>query len=137
MRTLPPTSRSNWVSRSAVAQVTMVSALESMDEALSHRMTRAIEQETPSVSNAGLPFARAGNIRNGFQFSDAECFRGRRTCQRKVVGRKISQQRRFTVFTSKGTVGRFAFVKKDTPRFVYLKPTALLLDLSFGGHTMR
>ena len=67
------------------------------------------------LSKAGLPFARAGNISNGFQFSDADCFP---EDQLHKVGEKNSRPGD-TVFTSKGTVGRFAFVRKDTPQFVY------------------
>ena len=67
------------------------------------------------LSKVGLPFARAGNIGNEFQFSGADCFPAD---ELHKVGEKISQPGD-TVFTSKGTVGRFAFVKNDTPRFVY------------------
>ena len=67
------------------------------------------------LSEAGLPFARAGNISNGFQFSDADCFP---EDQLHKVGEKTSRPGD-TVFTSKGTVGRFAFVREDTPQFVY------------------
>ena len=67
------------------------------------------------LSDSGLPFARAGNIKNGFHFSDADCLP---EPDLHKVGEKISRQGD-TVFTSKGTVGRFAFVKGDTPQFVY------------------
>ena len=67
------------------------------------------------LSRVGLPFARAGNIRNGFHFSGADCFPAD---ELHKVGEKISSPGD-TVFTSKGTVGRFAFVKDNTPRFVY------------------
>ena len=67
------------------------------------------------LSRVGLPFARAGNIGNGFRFVGADCFPADELHR---VGEKISQPGD-TVFTSKGTVGRFAFVKNDTPRFVY------------------
>ena len=67
------------------------------------------------LSKAGLPFARAGNIGNGFQFSGAACFPAD---ELHKVGEKISRPGD-TVFTSKGTVGRFAFVRDDTPPFVY------------------
>ena len=67
------------------------------------------------LSAGGIPFARAGNIRDGFQFSDADHFP---EDQLHKVGEKISRPGD-TVFTSKGTVGRFAFVTEDTPRFVY------------------
>ena len=67
------------------------------------------------LSRTGLPFARASNIGNGFHFSDADCFPEDQTYK---VGEKISRPGD-VVFTSKGTVGRFAFVRDDTPRFVY------------------
>ncbi len=66
---------------------------------------------TPS----GLPFARAGNIKDGFQFADADRFPEENL---KRIGNKISEPGD-VVFTSKGTVGRFAFVREDIPRFVY------------------
>jgi hypothetical protein len=67
------------------------------------------------LSAEGLPFARAQNINNGFRFEDADCF-PRQDLHK--VGLKVSQPGD-VVFTSKGTVGRFAFVQEDTPRFVY------------------
>ena len=67
------------------------------------------------LSTEGLPFARAGNINNGFNFVDADKFP---TDDLHKVGIKTSQAGD-VVFTSKGTVGRFAFVRPDTPRFVF------------------
>ena len=67
------------------------------------------------LSKEGLPFARAQNINNGFIFNDADCFPLE---DLKRVGKKISKSGD-VVFTSKGTVGRFAFVRNDTPQFVY------------------
>lgn len=66
-------------------------------------------------AGSGVPFARAGNIKNGFQFNDADHFPEANLYR---VGDKISQPGD-VVFTSKGTVGRFAFVREDTPQFVY------------------
>ena len=63
----------------------------------------------------GLPFARAGNINDGFQFGDVDRFPEADLLR---VRDKISQPGD-VVFTSKGTVGRFAFVRPTTPRFVY------------------
>jgi type I restriction enzyme, S subunit len=63
----------------------------------------------------GLPFARAGNINGGFQFADADRFPAPNLGR---VGNKVSQAGD-VVFTSKGTVGRFAFVRPDVPQFVY------------------
>jgi type I restriction enzyme, S subunit len=64
---------------------------------------------------SGLPFARAGNIDNGFHFDNADIL-GESSI--KKAGNKISQPYDI-VFTSKGTVGRFAFVRPETPKFVY------------------
>lgn len=73
---------------------------------------RAKNEELASM---GLPFARAGNINNGFHFRDADRFPEGNLSR---VGKKVSQPGD-VVFTSKGTVGRFAFVRDNTPRFVY------------------
>ncbi|MBI4332810.1 MAG: restriction endonuclease subunit S [Chloroflexi bacterium] len=51
----------------------------------------------------------------GFHFADADHF-PEENLQR--VGNKVSEPGD-VVFTSKGTVGRFGFVRPDTPRFVY------------------
>ncbi|MBA3904153.1 MAG: hypothetical protein C0522_10870, partial [Rhodocyclaceae bacterium] len=67
------------------------------------------------LTDFGLPFARAGNINAGFLFSDADCFPEENL---NLVGNKVSQPGD-VVFTSKGTVGRFAFVRPDTPKFIY------------------
>ena len=63
----------------------------------------------------GLPFARAGNINDGFNFNGADRFPLERLGS---VGEKISRSGD-VVFTSKGTVGRFAFVIPSIERFVY------------------
>lgn len=67
------------------------------------------------LGSRGLPFARAGNINGGFQFADADRFPVENLNR---VGNKISQPGD-VVFTSKGTVGRFAYVREETERFVY------------------
>ena len=67
------------------------------------------------LAASGVPFARAGNIKDGFQFDDADYFPEKNINQ---VENKISRLGD-VVFTSKGTVGRFAFVQENTPRFVY------------------
>jgi len=67
------------------------------------------------LSHSGLPFARARNINGGFRFDDADRFP---EANIERVENKVSQPGD-VVFTSKGTVGRFAFVRHTTPRFVY------------------
>ena len=67
------------------------------------------------LSNTGLPFARAGNINEGFDFTDADYFPAEDISK---IGEKISRVGDI-VFTSKGTVGRFAYVDESTPQFVY------------------
>jgi type I restriction enzyme S subunit len=67
------------------------------------------------LSHHGLPFARAQNVNNGFHFEGADCFPLENLHKVRI---KISEPGD-VVFTSKGTVGRFAFVGHDTPRFVY------------------
>lgn len=63
----------------------------------------------------GFPFARGANINDGFHFEGADRFP---IDNLDRVGEKISRPGD-VVFTSKGTVGRFAFVLDETPRFVY------------------
>ncbi|KAF1082361.1 MAG: Type I restriction-modification system, specificity subunit S [Candidatus Rifleibacterium amylolyticum] len=65
--------------------------------------------------DSGLPFARAGNINNGFNFETAEYLP---LSYLTKVGEKVSQTGD-TVFTSKGTVGRFAYVNEKIQKFIY------------------
>jgi type I restriction enzyme S subunit len=67
------------------------------------------------LSTEGIPFARAGNVNNGFIFDKADYFP---LIDLNKVGEKISQIFD-SVFTSKGSVGRIAYVKENTPQFVY------------------
>jgi type I restriction enzyme S subunit len=67
------------------------------------------------LGTSGLPFARAGNINGGFNFSAADRFPAANLSK---VGNKVSRPAD-VVFTSKGTVGRFAFVAPRTEQFVY------------------
>ncbi|WP_163993271.1 restriction endonuclease subunit S [Pyxidicoccus caerfyrddinensis] len=63
----------------------------------------------------GLPFARAGNIDNGFSFEEADLLR-----EESVQKAADKMSRPYdVVFTSKGTVGRFAFVAPAMQPFVY------------------
>ncbi len=63
----------------------------------------------------GIPFARAGNIDEGFSFEGADRVPFE---DLDLLGPKVSQVGD-SLFTSKGTVGRIAFVNEVTPRFVY------------------
>lgn len=67
------------------------------------------------LGTPGIPFARAGDINGGFLFDEAD-----RILDENVprAGRKVSEPGDI-VFTSKGTVGRFAWVRETTQRFVY------------------
>jgi type I restriction enzyme, S subunit len=67
------------------------------------------------LGEQGLPFARAGNIDQGFEFDDADLLADENLDR---AGYKVSEPGD-VVFTSKGTVGRFAFVRAETARFVY------------------
>lgn len=63
----------------------------------------------------GLPFCRAGNVGSGFDFTGADRYPAHVLDR---VGQKVSRPGD-VVFTSKGTVGRFAFVTNDVEPFVY------------------
>lgn len=67
------------------------------------------------LSDQGIPFARAGNINDGFKFASADLFPVNSLSK---VGSKLSRPGD-VVFTSKGTVGRFALVRDQTQQFVY------------------
>ena len=67
------------------------------------------------LAASGLPFARVSNIDDGFHFEDADYFP---ETDLHKVGDKVSRPGD-VVFTSKGTVGRFALVRDETLRFVY------------------
>lgn len=80
------------------------------------------------LSTSGLPFARGGNIDGGFHFDGADRF-PLDSLQR--VGPKVSKVGD-VVFTSKGTVGRFAFVRPEIERFVYSPQLCYWRSLSPG-----
>ncbi|GMV19347.1 MAG: hypothetical protein AMXMBFR56_75710 [Polyangiaceae bacterium] len=67
------------------------------------------------MASEGLPFARAGNIDNGFDFAGADLLGSPGVSK---AGDKVSRTCD-VVFTSKGTVGRFAFVDPAMQAFVY------------------
>ncbi len=67
------------------------------------------------LATDGLPFARAGNLNGGFDFSMADRVPPETVAR---VGEKRSRVGD-VVFTSKGTVGRFALVGHETEPFVF------------------
>ena len=67
------------------------------------------------LAKTGVPFARAQNLNNGFDFTNADLF-PRADLVR--VGNKVSRPGD-CVLTSKGSVGRVGFVTTETPEFVY------------------
>ena len=67
------------------------------------------------MASEGIPFARAGNVNNGFRFDDEDLL-GEDAI--RSARDKLSQAWD-VVFTSKVTVGRFAVVYPTTRRFVY------------------
>lgn len=71
--------------------------------------------KTSELCAEGVPFARARNIQPGFEVFDDDRFPSSKLHK---VGERVSRPGD-VVFTSKGTVGRFAFVRNDTPMFVY------------------
>lgn len=67
------------------------------------------------LGRPGLPFARAGNIDGGFHFEGADCLHEENVPR---AGERVSRPGD-VLFTSKGTVGRLAFVRPETEPFVY------------------
>jgi type I restriction enzyme S subunit len=67
------------------------------------------------LGRPGLPFARAGNIDQGFHFEEADFLHE----EHLPSAREKVSQPGDVVFTSKGTVGRLAFVGPEAPRCVY------------------
>jgi type I restriction enzyme, S subunit len=79
------------------------------------------------LASTGIPFARVSNIDNGFDFTNADFFP---LAGLHKVGEKISRPGD-VVLTSKGTVGRFAFVREGTPRFVFSPQLSYWRSLEF------
>lgn len=96
---------SNWQTH-AVADLISASKLEIGD---------GYRAKNSELADQGLPFARAGNLKAGFDFSSADRVPPDTLAR---VGAKRSQPGD-VVFTSKGTVGRFAFVDGRTEPFVF------------------
>ena len=67
------------------------------------------------LGSEGLPFIRAGNLKNGFDTSNADRLKPESVV---LALNKISRVGD-VAFTSKGTIGRFARVGETTERFVY------------------
>jgi type I restriction enzyme S subunit len=79
-------------------------------------------------ADAGLPFARAQNIRQRFDFTNVDLFP--ENCLDRV-GTKVSQPGD-SVITTKGSVGRVAYVTASTPRFVYSPQLSFWRSLDSG-----
>lgn len=106
----------SWFDECCVTDVTASSA--SIEELSNRRILQVgdgYRAKNDELGLAGLPFARAGNINNGFSLEGAELLT---PASVEKAGDKISRPYD-VVFTSKGTVGRFAFVDPNMPRFVY------------------
>jgi type I restriction enzyme S subunit len=68
------------------------------------------------LDTSGLPFLRVSNLtQDGFRWDNVDFFPVENLDR---VGIKISRPGD-VVLTTKGTIGRFAFVDKHTPQFVY------------------
>lgn len=67
------------------------------------------------LGGKGLPFVRASNVNNGFDLSITDRFLHENL---KRVGKKVSMVGD-SVYTTKGTVGRAAYVKENTRKMVY------------------
>jgi type I restriction enzyme S subunit len=93
-------------------------SIVSVAELINHRklvVGDGYRAKNSELAPTGIPFARGQNINNGFLFDTADRFPEK---DLNKVGDKVSRPGD-VVFTSKGTVGRFAYVRQDTPRFVY------------------
>ena len=76
-----------------------------------HRMKSSELQDSP-----GLPFIRGGDVADGrIDFSEPDFIDEE---LRDTFGNKVSQPND-VVITTKGSVGRFAYVRKSYPEFVY------------------
>lgn len=80
------------------------------------------------LASTGIPFARVANIDGGFNFAEADLFP---LDDLYKVGEKISRPGD-VVLTSKGTVGRFAFVREGTRQFVYSPQLSYWRSLDFN-----
>jgi len=80
------------------------------------------------LGEVGLPFARAANVNAGLHLEEADHLQWDHI-ERAGIKRSRPGD---VVFTSKGTVGRFAFVQNDTQEFVYSPQLCFwrVLDLS-------
>lgn len=80
------------------------------------------------LAPTGIPFARAQNLNNGFDFTGADLYP---LDALPSAGKKISRPGD-CVFTSKGSVGRVGYVSHDTPSFVYSPQLSYWRSLDTG-----
>jgi len=81
------------------------------------------------LDSAGIPFARAGDINDGFYFTSGDHLPEEDAWK---AGNKLSEAGD-VVFTSKGTVGRFGFVTEEIQRFVYSPQLCFWRSLDYGA----
>jgi len=81
------------------------------------------------LDSAGIPFARAGDINDGFHFTSGDHLPEEDAWK---AGNKLSEAGD-VVFTSKGTVGRFGFVTEEIQRFVYSPQLCFWRSLDYGA----
>jgi type I restriction enzyme S subunit len=79
------------------------------------RVSDGYRAKNSELGAFGVPFARAANVRNGVHLDDAELLVPESVAK---AGDKLALPHD-VVFTSKGTVGRFALVGADDQQFVY------------------
>lgn len=105
----------SWFSDCLEARLVSEKSVADLAEAKILQVGDGYRAKNDEMAATGLPFARAGNIDNGFDFSGADLLGSPGVAK---AGDKVSRAHDI-VFTSKGTVGRFGFVDPLMPRFVY------------------
>jgi type I restriction enzyme, S subunit len=116
-QTLEETARAlfkSWFVRSLGANAEHTS-IQTLVDARVLQIGDGYRAKLSEMASEGIPFARAGNVNNGFRFGDQDLL-GEEAI--RTAGDKVSEPWD-VVFTSKGTVGRFAVVYPTTRRFVY------------------
>lgn len=105
----------SWFDSLKPSDVAIVSVQDLVDSTMIH-VSDGYRARGSEMAASGLPFARAGNLNNGFRFDDGADLLGDEGV--RMAAEKVSRPWD-VVFTSKGTVGRCAVVHPNTNRFVY------------------